>query len=82
MGCDNVHFNSMYVTTLKVAKDCHTLVLGPKFTGIAQFGNIATNCGCSRGGGTSGGGGDGKGKWCPPPPKVDNDLSSNDLDDE
>ncbi len=36
-------FNSMYVMTLKVAKNRHTIVLGPKFAGIAQFGNIGTN---------------------------------------
>jgi hypothetical protein len=75
-------FNSMYVTTLKVAKNHHTIVLGPKFAGIAQFGNIATNRGGVKGGGTGGGGSGGKGKWCPPPPEVDNESSSNDSEDE
>jgi hypothetical protein len=79
MDCDQVQFNRMYLTTLKVAKDCHTLVLGPKFTRIAQFGNVSTNCGGGRGGGTGGGG---KGGWHPPPPMVGKDLSSNDSDDE
>ena len=82
MGRDHVHFISMYVTTLKVAKDHHTLVSGPKFTGIAQFRNVATNRRGSREGGTGGGCGGGKGGWCPPPPKVDDDLSSDDSDDE
>jgi hypothetical protein len=27
-------FNSMYVATLKVAKNCHAIILGPKFAGI------------------------------------------------
>jgi hypothetical protein len=30
-GRDNIQFNSMYVMTLKVTKDCQTLTLGPKF---------------------------------------------------
>jgi hypothetical protein len=75
-------FNSMYVMTLKVAKNRHTIVSGPKFAGMAQFGNIANNCGGGGGGGTSGGGGGGKGKWCPPPPEVDNESSSNDSEDK
>jgi hypothetical protein len=70
-------FNLMYVTTLKVAKNCHTIVSGPNFAGIAQFGNVATNRGGGRGGGTGGNGGSSKGKWCPPPPEVDNESSSN-----
>jgi hypothetical protein len=73
----------MYVKTLKVAKNHHTIVLGPKFTGIAQFGNVATNHEGSRGGGTSGGsGGGGRGKWCPPPPEVDNELSSDNSENK
>jgi hypothetical protein len=80
MGCDHVQFNSMYITTLKVAKDRHTLISGPKFTGIARFRNVVINRGGGGGGGTGGTGS--KGGWCPPPPKVDNDSSSNDLDDE
>jgi hypothetical protein len=80
--CNHVQFNSMFVTTRKVAKNRHTIALGPKFAGIAQFGNI-TNRGGGGGGGIGGGGsGGGRGKWCLPPPKMDNDLSSNDLDDE
>jgi hypothetical protein len=78
----HVQFNSMYVTTLKVAKNRHIIVSGPKFAGIAQFGNVATNCGGGGGGGTGGGGGSGRGKWCPPPPEVDNELSSDDSDDK
>jgi hypothetical protein len=72
----------MYVMTLKVAKNRHTIVLGPKLAGVAQFRNITSNHGGSRGGGTGGGGGSGRGKWCPSPPEVDNELSSNNSDDE
>jgi hypothetical protein len=75
-------FNLMYVTTLKVVKNHHTIVLGPKFTGIAQFGNIATDCGVGGGGGTSSGGSGGKGKRCPPLPEVDNETSSDNSEDE
>ncbi len=77
-GRDHIQFNSMYVTTLKVAKDCHTLISGPKFAGIAKFGDV----GSLKRDGSGGGGGRGKcgrGGWCPPPPEVkDNDLSSSD----
>ncbi len=82
IGPDHIHFKSIYVMALKVAKDCHTLISGPKFAGIAQFGNVATNLGGGRGGSTGGCGGSSKGEWCPPPPEVDNDLSSDDSDDE
>jgi hypothetical protein len=34
---DHIQFNSMYVMTLKVAKDCHTLTSGPKFARITKF---------------------------------------------
>ncbi len=81
-GCNHVQFNSMYVMTLKVAKNHHTMVLGPKFAGIAQFRNVATNRGGGGGGGTGGSGGGGRGKWCPPLPEVDNDLSSNNSDNK
>ncbi len=56
--------------TVKVAKDRPTLVLGPKFAGIAPFGDVNTNHGGGGGGGTggSGGGSGSKGKWCPPHP--------------
>jgi hypothetical protein len=33
-------FNSMYVLTLQVAKDHHTLTTGPKSMGIANFGDV------------------------------------------
>ncbi len=36
----HVQFNSMYMTTLKVAKNCNTGISGPKFVGIAQFGTL------------------------------------------
>ncbi len=76
-------FNSMYVTTINVEKNCHTIISGPKFARIAQFGNIANNRGGGGGGGTSGHGGSSKNKWwCPPPPEVDNELSSIDSEDE
>jgi hypothetical protein len=80
-GQDHIQINSMYVTTLKVAKDCHTLTLGPKFAGIAKFGGVGSlKCdGVGRG---RGGGGGNRGGWCPPPPKVkDDNLSSNDDDE-
>jgi hypothetical protein len=80
-GLNRSQFNSMYVMTLKVAKNCHTIVSGPKFAGIAQFGNV-TNCGGGRGGGTGSGGGGGRDEWCSPPSEVNNVLSSNDSDDE
>jgi hypothetical protein len=71
-GQMHVQFNSMYMTTLEVAKNRHTIVSGSKFVGIAQFGNAVSNCGGSVGGGTGNGGGGSRGKWCPPPPEVDN----------
>jgi hypothetical protein len=37
-GQDHIHFNSIYVMTLKAAKDQHTLTLGPKLAGITKFG--------------------------------------------
>jgi hypothetical protein len=71
----------MYATTLKVAKDHHTLTLGPKFTGIAKFGDVQSTKHGGGGGGGSGGVG-GRGGWCPPPPEVkDDNLSSNDNDE-
>jgi hypothetical protein len=79
---NQVQFNSIYVTTLKLAKNRHIIILGPKLAGIAQFGNVAANGGGGGGGGTGGGGGGGRGKWCPPLPEVDNELSSNNSDDE
>jgi hypothetical protein len=77
-GRDHIQFNSMYVTTLKVAKDCHTLTSGPKFAGITEFGNVRS-LKCNGGGGGRGGGKDGRGGWCPPTAVVkdrDDDLSS------
>ncbi len=83
MGRDHIQFNSMCVTTLKVVKDHHTLLSGPKFAGIAHFGNVEINHGGGGGGGT-GGGSDkgGRGGWCPPPPKMDDNDSSSDDSDE
>jgi hypothetical protein len=79
-------FNSMYVSTLQVAKDRHTLVTGPKSMGIANFGDMEP----VRGGYnwfSSGGGGSGyskSGRTYPPPGRVSNSMtpSSNDDDDE
>jgi hypothetical protein len=80
-GQDHIQFNSMHVTTLKVAKDCHTLILGPKFEGITKFGDVGSIKHNGGGGGSSGRAG-GRGGWCPPPPEVkDNDLSSSDNDE-
>jgi hypothetical protein len=72
----------MYEMTLKVSKDCHTLTLGPKFAGIAKFGDVGV--GSIKRDGDGGGGGRGKsgwGGWCPPPPVVkerEDDSSSSD----
>jgi hypothetical protein len=78
---DHIQFNSMYVTTLKVAKDRHTLTLGPKFTGIAKFGDVRS-IKRNGGGGSRSGRADGRGGWCPPPPKVKDDDSSSSDNDE
>jgi hypothetical protein len=81
-GRDHKQFNSMYVTTLKVAKDPHTLTLGPKFAGIAKFGDIGSIKRDGGGRGGSGGKG-GRGGWCPPPPVVkDRDEDSSSSDNE
>ncbi len=77
---DHIQFYSMYVTTLKVTKDHHTLTSGPKFAGIAKFGNVGS-LKCDGGGRGRGQGKGGRGGWCPPPPVVkdrDNNLSSSD----
>ena len=47
-------FNSMYVVTLKVAKDRKTLTSGPKFAGMANFGDVRLSK-CKNGGGGGGG---------------------------
>jgi hypothetical protein len=70
----------MYVTTLKVAKDHHTLTSGPKCAGIANFGDVGSSKSRSRGGGggSGGGGGGGGSGWSykPPPEMKDDALSS------
>jgi hypothetical protein len=81
---DHIQFNSMYVTTLKVTKDCPTLTSGPMFVGITKFGDVGS---LKRdGGGRGGGGGVGRGcrgGWCPPPPVVkDRENNSSSSDDE
>ncbi len=62
-----------------VAKDRHTLTSGPKFAGIAKFGDVGS-LKCDGGGGGRGGGKGGRVGWCPPPPVVkdreNNSLSS------
>jgi hypothetical protein len=81
-GRDHIQFNSMYVTTLKVTKDCHTLISGPKFAGIAKFGDVES-LKRNGGGGGRGGGKGGRGEWCPPSPVVkDRDDNSSSSDDE
>jgi hypothetical protein len=81
-GPKHRQFSSMYVTTLKVAKDCHTLTLGPKCAGNAKVGDVGSSNRRSGGGGSGsggGGGGSGGGWSYKPPPKVkDNALSSSD----
>jgi hypothetical protein len=54
-GRDHIQFNSMCVMTLKVAKDHHTLTSGPKFAGIAKFGDVGS-LKCNGGGRGRGGG--------------------------
>jgi hypothetical protein len=52
--------NSMYVSTLQVVKDRHTLATGPKSVGTANFGDVEPvrdGYGGFRGGGGGGGGG-------------------------
>jgi hypothetical protein len=54
---EHIKLNSMYVTTLKVAKARRALTSVPKFAGIAHFGPVgANNYRGGGGGGTSGGG--------------------------
>jgi hypothetical protein len=36
---EHIQFNSIYVTTFKVAKAHHTFTSGPKIAGIARFGS-------------------------------------------
>jgi hypothetical protein len=65
-GRKHRQFNSMYMMTLKVAKDCHTLTSGPKFAGIANFGDVVSSKSRSRGdsgGSRGGGGGSRRGEW-------------------
>jgi hypothetical protein len=81
-GRDHIQFNSMYVMTLKFAKDCHTLTLGPRFVGIAKFWDVGL-LKCDGGGGGRGRGKGGRGGWYPPPPVVkDRDDDSSSSDDE
>ena len=54
-------FNLIYVVTLKVVKDCHTLTLGPKFAGMANFGDIGLSNKSKNGGGGGERGGGGSG---------------------
>ncbi len=89
-------FNSMYVVTLKVAKDRKTLTSGPKFAGMANFGDVRlSKCKNGGGGGGGGGGGDGGGGGGsgsggggyqapshPPPKKVEDEENGDDGDDD
>ncbi len=79
-GHKHRQFNSMCVTTLKVAKDRYILTLGPKFVGIANFGDVGSSKSKSGGGGGNSIGGGNRGGWSyKPPPKVKDDaLSSSD----
>ena len=85
-------FNSMYVVTLKVAKDRKTLTSGPKFAGMANFRDVRlSKCkngggGGRGGGGGGGGGGSGGGGYQapshPPPKKVEDEENGDDGDDD
>ena len=91
-GSMHRQFNSMYVVTLKVAKDCKTLTSGPKFAGMANFGDVRLSKSKNKGGGAGGGarGGDGGGGGGgggnqapihPPPKKVEDEENGEDNDD-
>ncbi len=63
-GREHVQFDSMYVTTLKVAKGRHSRVKATKEAGIAAFGKLKHYeplSGFGNDGGGGGGGGGGKG---------------------
>ena len=80
-------FNSMYVSTLQVAKDRHTLTTGPKSVGIANFGDVEpVQDGYGGYGGFGGGGGFGgnerSGLSGPPRGRVSNTADSSSDDDE
>jgi hypothetical protein len=81
-GRKHRQFNSMYVTTLKVAKDCHTLPSGPKFAGIANFKDVGSSKSRRGGGGGGSRGGGGLGGWSyKPPPEVKDDALSTSTSD-
>jgi hypothetical protein len=71
----HAQFNSMYVTTLKVARERHTVASGIKLGGISSFGG-------NGGGGICGG--HGHTNRPPPPPPINNapDHVEDDDDDE
>jgi hypothetical protein len=83
-GRKHRQFNSMYVTILKVAKDCRTLTSGPKFAGIANFWDVGSSKSRRGGGGGGSGGGGGLGGWSykPPPEVKDNASSTSTSNDE
>ena len=62
-------FNSMYVSTLQVAKDRHQLTSGPKTVGHADFGDVEPDRSSFYGSGGGFGGGGGGRKYDGPPPK-------------
>jgi hypothetical protein len=85
-NCWHRQFNSMYLSTLQVAKDRHTLTTRPKSMGIANFRDMELVRG-GYNGFSSGGGGSGYSKsrrTYPPPGRVSNSTapSSNEDDDE
>ena len=78
-------FNSMYVATLQVAKDRHTLATGPKSVGIANFGDVEPvrhGYGGFGGGGGGFGGSERSGLNGPPRGRVSNSAESGSDDDE
>ena len=60
-GREHIQFDSMYVTTLKVAKGRHSRVKATKEAGIAAFGKLKSEPVSGRGNDGGGGGGGGKG---------------------
>jgi hypothetical protein len=77
----------MYVSTLQVTKDCHTLALatGPKSVGIANFGDVEPvrdGYGGFGGGGGKFGGSKRSGLSSPPRGRVSNSADSSSNNDE
>jgi hypothetical protein len=71
-------FNLMYVSTIKVAKNHHTLITGLKSVGIAHFGDVEPARGGYGGGGRYGS----NGGWSNKPPCHVGSLAASSRDDD